>query len=136
MQTKNGSKRIKVRALEIRRALQESNLQDGWRNLEIVKGVCGVEGLFNAQHVTQQLGPLWIPTRRFGIMQSNKLRSIDDVTESSVNHAISCAEKVKVNGVDRTAAVVKLWARLLAHDDVQVAFASGSGQMLRPRGST
>ena len=57
-------------------------------------------------------------------MQGNKLRPADDPTESLVHRATSCSERVTVDGVDRMAAVVKLLARLLQHDDVQVAFAS------------
>ena len=76
------------------------------------------------QQVTQQLGPRWTPTRRFGIAQGNKTRPRDDFTESLVIRAISCTWKGTVDGGDRTAAVVELWTRVLQLDDVQVAFAS------------
>ena len=62
-------------------------------------------------------------------MQGNRLRQIDDFTESLVNRVESCPETVKVDGVQLTAAVVKLWARLIQRAEVQVAFASG--QMLK-----
>ena len=120
-----------AQALEIRRASQESNQQDGRRNHEIL--MCVHEKLWRKwsemgrgtfQQVTQQLGPRWTPTRRFGIAQGNKTRPRDDFTESLVIRAISCTWKGTVDGGDRTAAVVELWTRVLQLDDVQVAFAS------------
>ncbi len=49
---------------------------------EVRKG--WLEGPFSAEEVTQKLGPLWTPSRRFGILQGGKVRNIDDLSEFSV----------------------------------------------------
>ena len=49
----------------------------------------------------------WIPSRRFGIRQSKKLRVIDDFAASLVNDALSAEETVDPDGLDRIAANAK-----------------------------
>ena len=78
------------------------------------------EGLSNEQHETLQLGPLCKPTLWFGIMQGNKQVATNRRLPTEPE---SCAEKENVDGVDRIAPDVKLRAKLLQHDDVQVALA-------------
>ena len=50
---------------------------------------------------------------------------IDDFSGSLVNATVTCKEQVRVDGVDRTVAVVKLWSRLLASKNVEVALTTG-----------
>jgi hypothetical protein len=49
----------------------------------------------------------WIPSRRFGIRQSAKLRVIDDFAASLVNDALSAEESVDPDGLDRIAVNAK-----------------------------
>ena len=66
----------------------------------------------------------WIPSRRFGIRQSKKIRVIDDFAASLVNDALSAEETVDPDGLDRIAVNAK------AHLDAFTAPAS-----LRPPSS-
>jgi hypothetical protein len=49
----------------------------------------------------------WIPSRRFGIRQSKKLRVIDDFAASLINDALSAEETVDPDGLDRIAVNAK-----------------------------
>lgn len=42
-------------------------------------------GPLQADQVTEVVGPLWTPSRRFGIVQGSKVRHIDDPSEFAVN---------------------------------------------------
>ena len=46
------------------------------------------------------VGPLWTPSRRFGIVQGNKVRNIDDLSEFSINQCYGPGEKLDL-GEDR-----------------------------------
>ena len=50
---------------------------------------------------------------------------MDNFTKRLVTIAVTCSEKVVVDGVDRVATVSKLWARLLAKDTFAVTLKSG-----------
>ena len=56
---------------------------------------------------------------------AGKFRLIDDFSGSLVNATGSCKEQVRVDGVDRIVAVVKLWSSLLANNNVEVALTTG-----------
>ena len=45
-------------------------------------------------------GKDWLPCRRFGLWQRNKLRAIDDLTESAVNQAWEVMERVSLPALD------------------------------------
>ena len=74
-----------------------------------------LEGPLEAADV-DQLG-LWVPSRRFGIMQTGKLRAIDDFTVSRVNSALSSREKIDPADIDHIAANARI------HCDALVASA-------------
>ena len=78
---------------------------------EVRKG--WLEGPFSAEEVTQKLGPLWTPSRRFGILQGGKVRNIDDLSEFSVNQAYGTPEKLDLGGVDEVVALSAAWIRTL-----------------------
>ena len=40
-------------------------------------------GPLSAAQVAERVGPRWIPSRRFGVKQSDKVRPVDDFSESS-----------------------------------------------------
>ena len=44
-----------------------------------------LSGPFTAGQVTEEVGPLSTPSRRFGIVQGAKVRNIDDLSEFAVN---------------------------------------------------
>ena len=50
-----------------RTTLEEAQPEKGW-----------LAGPLTADEVTAKLGPLWVPSNRFGLKQVNKIRNIDD----------------------------------------------------------
>ena len=71
------------------------------------------------------LGSNWAASRRFGVRQGAKIRLIDDFSQSLVNLAVTCPEKITGEGVDKVAALAKLWARLLQSKRVEVSLSTG-----------
>ena len=57
---------------------------------------------------------LWIPARRFGLRQGNKVRPIDDFSECGQNATVGTAYKVDLGGVDEIVAIARAWASALA----------------------
>ena len=80
----------------------ESEVERGWAS-----------GPFTEEEVTQRLGPLWIPCRRFGVDQGEKIRQIDDFSECFHNACVTMTDKVTVSGVDAIANFSKCWAECI-----------------------
>jgi hypothetical protein len=87
-------------------------------------------GPWTAQELGQQLGPRWVPSRRFGIQQGTKVRAIDDFSESFVNECITVREKISLGGVDGLANIVKLWHHVLKADAGDIKIVLNSGEIL------
>ena len=49
-----------------------------------------LDGPFDVKDMHEQLGDEWLPVRRFGIMQKEKLRPIDNFKESMLNLTFGC----------------------------------------------
>jgi hypothetical protein len=44
-----------------------------------------LEGPFDPEQIEENMGSDWLPVRRFGVLQKDKLRPIDDFKENQVN---------------------------------------------------
>ena len=69
------------------------------------------EGFANGPYLRPDLPEGVLASPRFGLMQKNKLRPIDNFSASSVNHCTGLPEKLRVQAVDEAAAMVKHWAK-------------------------
>jgi hypothetical protein len=128
------------RALEVRAALVDSlkagHRQDPHIQEEISRATSEevrlgwASGPWTTQQLDQQLGPRWVPSRRFGIEQGAKVRPIDDFSESFVNECVTVREKISFGGVDGLANIVKLWYHVLASDDSAIEIVLNSGEKL------
>ena len=68
---------------------------------------------FTAEEVSAHLGTDdWLPLKRFGVVQKNKVRGCDDASANRVNGTSSRSEKVTLSSVDRIVALVRLWSQL------------------------
>ena len=79
------------------------------------------------------VGPLWVPSRRFGVVQGDKTRPVDDVSEGFINASTLCREKLTLMSVDDLAGVCKLWHKLLDPKGFSVALENG--EILRGPGT-
>ncbi|CAK9116007.1 unnamed protein product [Durusdinium trenchii] len=59
-----------------------------------------LQGPLTPTQVSDVVGDKWMPVRRFGILQKEKLRPIDDFKENQVNDTFSRAEKVTLYALD------------------------------------
>jgi hypothetical protein len=74
-----------------------SDRQSGW-----------LDGPYSESEIEAEVGEHWVASRRFGIIQNGKLRSIDDLSESFVNASYGSFESVNLGGVDEVVALSKL----------------------------
>ena len=81
----------------------ENEVEKGW-----------LEGPLTAAQVSERVGPLWTPSRRFGIVQGGKVRNIDDLSEFAVNQTYGTPEKLDLGGVDEVVALATAWIRRLS----------------------
>ena len=118
-------------ALKAKVTSQAAGDQDDWSRREVLKLTLEevkqgwASGPFAEQELDDRLGRGWVPSHRFGLVSAGKFRLIDDFSGSLVNATVTCKEQVRVDGVDRTVAVVKLWSRLLAGNNDEVALTTG-----------
>lgn len=87
-----------------------------------------LEGPLTSLEVSNKVGSLWTPSRRFGILQGSKIRNIDDLSEFAVNQAYGTPEKLDLGGVDEVVALASQWLKA-ARTDVEIRLSSG--QVLR-----
>ena len=58
--------------------------------------------------VTAALGTdRWIPIKRFGVEQKNKIRGVDDASDNLINATSTRPEKLQISSVDRIIALVR-----------------------------
>jgi hypothetical protein len=68
-----------------------------------------LQGPFSVDELNSVLGPRWVPARRFGIRQGDKVRPIDNFSEHLVNQAFGASEKISMLGVDHVVSWAKAW---------------------------
>ena len=66
-----------------------------------------LRGPFSVDELTQMLGPLWVPARRFGLQQRGKLRPIDDFSEFGQNSTLGTSFKVDLGGLDEVLGIAR-----------------------------
>ena len=77
---------------EIARAVYSETIQqldDGW-----------VKGPFTEQQLDEKYGGCWVPSKRFGVKQGQKIRAVDDFSEFLINSSVSSSEKLQLFGID------------------------------------
>ena len=61
-----------------------------------------LEGPFQPGQVDDNMGSDWLPVRRFGVLQKDKLRPIDDFKENHVNKTFASSERLELRTMDHT----------------------------------
>ena len=92
---------------------------------EVAKG--WIQGPLDEAQVAARLGPLFVASKRFGLVQSDKVRRIDNLTDSLVNSAFGSSYKLELEGVDGISVLARTF--LEATDDqgvVSVTLKDGS----------
>ena len=68
-----------------------------------------VIGPFSSSEMTERLGDHWIPSKRFGVRQSGKIRAVDDFSQYLINSAVTCHEKLDLEGIDSICATARFF---------------------------
>ena len=68
-----------------------------------------VRGPFSSEEIIRRHGKHWIPSRRFGVRQSGKIRSVDDFSQFLVNATVTCHEKIDLEGIDHICATARFF---------------------------
>ena len=102
---------------------------------EVERG--SADGPYTEDEVTQKLGnDKWVAARRFGVLQGDKCRQVDDFSRFFVNGCTTVEERIEMDGVDQIVNVSKTWIDLIemAKTDTRgkfVAVWEGTAQSLR-----
>ena len=70
--------------------------------MEEVKQKRWLDGPYSFEELECMFNGVWNPVRRFGLMQRDKLRAIDDFSESGVNASFAYLEKIQLKSLDET----------------------------------
>ena len=68
-----------------------------------------VRGPFTAEQVTERQGRHWIPAKRFGVKQGGKVRPVDDFSQYLINAAVTCHEKIDLEGIDHIGSTARFF---------------------------
>ena len=85
-----------------------------------------VRGPFSAQEITALHGDHWIPSRRFGVRQGDKIRAVDDFSQYLVNATVTCHEKIDLEGIDHISSTARFFLGAM-RDQRQWCFPSEDG---------
>ena len=86
-----------------------------------------LQGPFSQDEIRQRLGPLFVASPRFGLMQGEKCRPIDDMSISLVNAAFAAAYKLDLDGVDGISVMARTMIEAVADDGtVELELSDGS----------
>ncbi len=66
-----------------------------------------LEGPYTEKEVSEKFGPLFVASPRFGLVQSDKIRPIDDMSVSLVNSSFSAGYALDLDGVDGVAILAR-----------------------------
>jgi hypothetical protein len=84
---------------------------------EIDDNKCWARGPYTAQQLDDKYGKdAWVPSRRFGIRQGDKVRAVDDFSEFLVNAACSPTFKINLGGVDELLGITKAMLSAVAEN--------------------
>ena len=67
----------------------QQQLDDGW-----------VLGPFTMEDMDRKFSGCWVPSKRFGVKQGEKVRAVDDFSEFLVNASVTSIEKLALYGLD------------------------------------
>ena len=88
-----------------------------------------LRGPFEPEELDERWGPLWIPSVRFGVMQGQKMREIDDFSLLGINATILAREKVVLRGLDDVVATSRLLGSCVDWDAKSVEVPMSNGQV-------
>ena len=91
---------------------------------EVSKG--WLQGPYNEEQIRELCGPLFVASPRFGLVQADKVRPIDDMSIRLVNAAFASDFKLNLDGVDGIAVLARSFLESVKEDGtVEIVLSSG-----------
>ena len=113
-----GAKKGDQQPEEVRRAVWQITMD------EVEKG--WLQGPFTESELIEKLGPLFVASKRFGLQQPDKVRQIDNLSESLVNTACGSSYKLDISGVDGISVLARTFVEAVQGEDVSITTTAGS----------
>ena len=131
---KTTARHLWASAPEAQRDVQEVRRSEDELSKEIWKMTMGPEGEvaegllkgpLTEDELVSQVGKRWVPARRFGLQQGEKIRPVDDFSQYGINRAFGSQQKVAILGIDHVVA----WSRALIQSEKErwVSIADSQG---------
>ncbi|CAE7500492.1 unnamed protein product, partial [Symbiodinium pilosum] len=92
-----------------------------------------LRGPFSSSEIDARLGPEWVASKRFGIIQGEKIRAVDDLSEYMINSTVSESEKIVLDGVDEILAVARFFGGATAGGVPEFKIPAPDGSVFRGR---
>jgi hypothetical protein len=97
-------------------AATKEEIEGGW-----------LSGPYDPAELRRLLGPLYVTSRRFGVLQKGKARVVDDLSDSLVNSCFGTSEAVDLGGVDEYVVLARTLLEMLKDDrSVTVSLSCGT----------
>ena len=78
------------------------------------------------EELDNKFGTCWIPVRRFGVVQGDKVRPVDNFKAARVNEALEQCEKLSLDSIDDYISIARCWLNAVSEEDtVMVTLSSG-----------
>ena len=110
---------------EIAHAVYQETLQqlsDGW-----------VKGPFTEAQLDEKYNKCWIPSKRFGVKQGQKIRAVDDFSEFLINASVSSTEKLQLFGIDEVVNTARTFLGCSYLEALDIGAWSKGGRTGHPR---
>ena len=68
-----------------------------------------LRGPFSWEQIDKKYQGTWVPSKRFGVVQGEKTRAVDDLSEFLINSTVSESEKIVLEGIDEIACIARYY---------------------------
>ncbi|CAE7514707.1 unnamed protein product, partial [Symbiodinium sp. CCMP2456] len=75
-----------------------------------------LRGPYSWSEIDAKYKGTWTGSKRFGILQGDKIRAIDDLSEFLVNSAVTETEKISLEGIDQIVATARFFSGAVSGD--------------------
>ena len=69
-----------------------------------------LKGPWSWTEVEERFQGCWVPSKRFGVQQNEKVRCVDDLSEFLINSTVTQTERIELEGLDHVVALARLFA--------------------------
>ncbi|CAE7304283.1 unnamed protein product [Symbiodinium sp. CCMP2592] len=93
-----------------RRAVQDQEIAKAvWSETMEQVEKAWLKGPFSWEEIDKKYQGCWVPSKRFGVAQADKVRSVDDLSEFLINAAVTETEKIMLEGIDHIVSLARFF---------------------------